>query len=234
LFLALGFAIARTIGVRDVHVYENGPGAINLPYTVSGLGVDYTKAMNPEGLQLMSRFVSELFSEHMTVVNSSLWKTKGEMCAYLGNRGLGELAVRTISCDRFPRQGKSSSEAQCGWCTSCLLRRLSLAAADMEALDKRFANYELDIYQPSVKPSSEMLLPFRAMKTQAERIRSAVGSSNPKEALILEFPELLRIRQAIAEMEGRSIAAVTTDLVNLYQRYLRDWDWFETLPPQAA
>ena len=48
-FLALAAAFAALAGLESVHVYENGIGAINLPYTSAQTGAHGTRAMHPEG-----------------------------------------------------------------------------------------------------------------------------------------------------------------------------------------
>src|SRR5207248_1931665 len=47
MFLVLGFATAITAGLRQLRVYENGVGAINLPYLESQVGTHSTRAMHP-------------------------------------------------------------------------------------------------------------------------------------------------------------------------------------------
>ena len=48
-FLALAAAFVALAGLESVHVYENGIGAINLPYTSAQTGAHGTRAMHPEG-----------------------------------------------------------------------------------------------------------------------------------------------------------------------------------------
>lgn len=235
LFLALGLATARMIGVDALHVYENGFGALNLPQTRAGLGVDYTRAMNPIAFELMMKFASAVFDTPMYIKNPSMWKTKGQMCHELRANGFSDIAMQTISCDKFPRQGKTKNKEQCGLCTSCLLRRISLAAAGLVTPDQEFAHYEDDVYQVLPTPNNrEKLMPLGAMRVQADRLQSALNSSDKRKALIREFTELQRIRVALARLENRPLDDVTRDLVNLFNTYLREWDLFDFLLPKPA
>ena len=238
LFLTLGLAIARTLNLDTLYVYENGFGAINLPQTSSGLGVDYTRAMNPIAFGLMSNFTREVFGSALRIENRSLWKTKGHMCKELQTHGFSDIAVMTITCDRFPRQGKPKEKEQCGLCTSCLLRRISLAAAGLVAPDKESSRYEWDVFDiaPTEKNFHD-LAPLRAMKTQASRLSEALmreGEQEQAKALIRAFPELHRVRVTISQLENRPLAEVTGDLVRLFKRYLDEWDIFSFMLPEAA
>ncbi|NJK43608.1 MAG: hypothetical protein HC933_04445 [Pleurocapsa sp. SU_196_0] len=234
LFIAMGLAVTRSVGLDSLNVYENGVGAINLPHTISGLGVDYTRAMHPEFLHRMMLLTSSVFEANIRIDNPSLWKTKGQMCREIAEHGFGEIAVRTISCDGFPRH-KQQAHEQCGRCTSCLLRRVSLAAGGLEELDRSFATYQTDVY--SVVPTSkntDALFELRCMEHQVLRIRNALSQGNPETSLLTEFPELLRARVAIGHTEGRSIEVITGELIGLFRRYVTDWDWFSSFLPNTS
>jgi len=235
LFLALGLAAARVIGVDTLHVYENGFGALNLPQTRAGLGVDYTRAMNPVAYELMMKFTSAVFDTPMYIKNPSMWKTKGQMCHKLHENGFSNIAMHTISCDKFPRQGKTKDKEQCGLCTSCLLRRISLAAASLVMPDQEFAYYEDDVYQVLPTPNNrEKLIPLGAMRVQADRLRNARNSGDGFKALVREFTELQRIRVVLARLENRPLDDVTNDLAQLFDTYLREWDLFDFLLPKPV
>jgi 7-cyano-7-deazaguanine synthase in queuosine biosynthesis len=234
LFVAMGLAVTRSVGLDTLNVYENGVGAINLPHTMSGLGVDYTRAMHPEFLHRMMLLASSVFEAGMRIENPSLWKTKGQMCREIAEHGFEEMAVKTISCDGFPRR-KPHAHEQCGRCTSCLLRRVSLAAGGLEELDRSIATYQTDVY--SVVPTSkntDALFELRCMEHQVVRIKNALARGNPETSLLTEFPELLRARAAIARTEGRPIEVITGELIGLFRRYVSDWDWFSSFLPNAS
>lgn len=234
LFLALGLVVARVLGLRTLHVYENGVGAINLPQTLSGLGIDHTRALHPEGIKRMVALAQAIFNEPMYIHNPSLWKTKGQMCVEVQYLGYGELAVKTVSCDGFPRR-KPQTKEQCGLCTSCLLRRASLAAGDLDNLDRDNRTYESDVYEllPN-RTNRERLLPLRSMQVQIERLRHALDSSEPEVNLLRAFPELLSVRLTIASLEDRSIQTVTADLMRLFRAYVREWELFSFMLPRPV
>jgi Queuosine biosynthesis protein QueC len=235
LFLALGLAIARMIGVDTLHVYENGFGALNLPQTRAGLGIDYTRAMNPIAFEMMMNFASAVFDKPMRIENPSMWRTKGQMCQELHTNGFSGIAMQTISCDKYPRQGKTRDKEQCGLCTSCLLRRISLAAASLVTPDQEHAHYEDDVYQILPTPNNrQKLFPLGAMRVQADRLRNALYSTDQHKALVREFTELQRIRVTLARLENRPLDDVTRDLAQLFSSYLGEWDLFDFLLPKPA
>ena len=79
-FTLLGSACAYLMGQQTLNVYENGIGAINLPYRKSAIGLDHTRSVHPLTLLGVSNLVSELIGEQFKVQNPFLFKTKAEMC----------------------------------------------------------------------------------------------------------------------------------------------------------
>ncbi len=237
LFLSIGLAVARNLGVSILWVYENGVGAINLPHTPSGLGVDYTRAMNPTALALMGRFATEYFGSSLQINNASLWMTKGQMCHELNKKEFDKLAVQTLSCDTGTARHMPKNKIQCGRCTSCILRRVSLAAGGLELVDKEYSNYQVDLYEvPADKEDKgNDLVPVRAMKAQAIRIRRALYNtdSSPVLALLREFPSLRDVILTISHEESLAVDEVANKLVELLRSYLQDWEYFEILLPKA-
>ncbi|MEF2279441.1 hypothetical protein V3W47_14150 [Deinococcus sp. YIM 134068] len=224
LFLAFGAATAHVCGVNTLHVYENGVGAINLPLTPAASGADQTLAMHPETLLRLSNLFSRLFGAEFRIVNASLWRTKGEMCAVLNRRGLGYLAELTVSCDSFPLR---EARKQCGTCTSCLLRRLSLLAGGLAHVDQADRHYRLDVAAPHESFQETDTLPASLMADQVRRLSEAVHAPDPARAFQRAFPEIERARHAIAASERLTLAEVDAELLSLYGRYAREWSGFQ-------
>jgi hypothetical protein len=59
-FMLLGAACAYLAGKTTLSVYENGIGAINLPFRASEVGLDHTRSSHPLSLLYMSNLVTEL------------------------------------------------------------------------------------------------------------------------------------------------------------------------------
>ena len=227
LYPALGAVVSFLVGANELNVYENGVGAINLPYTHATVGADHTRSMHPTHLMLMSRFISELFEKPFLINNRSTWQTKGSMCAQLAHMGLGELAIKSVSCDGFPLRGKY---AQCGKCTSCLLRRVSLFRGGLTELEQKREHYEYDVLKRPLVGNEHHLIPLRFMLAQVERLHVALDDHSFG-ALSRQFPELIETRVSLAAIENRPVAEIESDLIKLYRNYVNEWDWFSVQLP---
>ncbi|HYT45741.1 MAG TPA: hypothetical protein VEP90_25675, partial [Methylomirabilota bacterium] len=53
-FILLGSACACLLGQSSLHIYENGVGAINLPFTRAEVGLDHARSVHPLSLYYMS------------------------------------------------------------------------------------------------------------------------------------------------------------------------------------
>ena len=77
--MLLGSAYSYLRGHRVLHVYENGIGAINLPYRKSAVGLDHSRSVHPETLRRVGLLMTELIDENFKVRNPFLFHTKAEM-----------------------------------------------------------------------------------------------------------------------------------------------------------
>ena len=122
-FLLLGAACAYLQGQNSLFMYENGVGAINLPFRASEVGLDHARSVHPLSLLKMGKLVSTLLSTSFQFRNPFLFWTKAQMCKVFKDTFSTSLIASTITCDRLHRQ----IPMQCGCCSSCLLRRQALA-----------------------------------------------------------------------------------------------------------
>lgn len=98
--MLLGSAYACLEGqARALAVYENGIGAINLPFRASEVGLEHTRSVHPLSMCCVSQFVSMLIGEPFLVHNPFLWSTKAEMCRVLDELDVSDIAWETVSCD---------------------------------------------------------------------------------------------------------------------------------------
>jgi 7-cyano-7-deazaguanine synthase in queuosine biosynthesis len=175
LFLTLGAVSAITAGTKELFLYENGVGAINLPYDRTQVGTYNSRATHPSALLRMEDFVKALTGQKFSVINPFLFSTKAEMCRSAAVQELGEFMALTFSCDGFPVRAKN--RGQCGSCTSCLLRRQALELAGLSRYDQN--GYLNDLVSPTFAGSDNQLHDLRAMNWQAHRTREAVSRPNP-------------------------------------------------------
>ncbi|WP_341733982.1 7-cyano-7-deazaguanine synthase [Microcoleus sp. EPA2] len=216
-FTLLGAACAYLMGQRVLCVYENGIGAINLPYRASAVGLDHSRSVHPLTLLMVSDVVSELLGEEFRVQNPFLFWTKAKMCKTLAEEGRNDLPSLTMSCDSPHRQ----QPIQCGYCSSCLLRRQSLAANDLEDLTRYVVFH-------GKRPPKESSLHLAHMLVQVNTLRSLLNVSDERdlqwEALTREFSDLNDIVDRCAEVENLLAIDMRNRLIQLYQNYVSEWD----------
>ena len=100
-FQVLGAVTALMAGAKELYVYENGVGAISLPYTAAQVGAHNTRATSPLFLAGMSEFISTVVGHQFEIRNPYLFRTKGQMCEALRGSRLRDLIRLTGSCDGF-------------------------------------------------------------------------------------------------------------------------------------
>jgi 7-cyano-7-deazaguanine synthase in queuosine biosynthesis len=223
-FMLLGAACAYLMGQRILYLYENGIGAINLPYRKSAIGLDHSRSVHPLTLLRVSDIVSELLGEEFKVQNPFLFWTKAEMCKPLAEDKRNDLPPLTMSCDSPHRQ----QPIQCGYCSSCILRKQALAASRME--DK--TRY---IVPHGKKPSGDTSLYLRHMLAQVSTLRELLNVSDDLnlqwESLTRRFLVLDDIVDRTAMAEVLLPADMQKYLIRLYQAYVTEWD---TAEPQIS
>jgi len=218
LFLAFGSATALAADGNRLYVYENGVGAINLPYEAVPVGVPYSRAVHPWALLLFSRFIRALTGSEFHVENPCLFQTKAQMCSDPSISELVDVVAQTFSCDGFPvrRAGKP----QCGVCTSCILRRLALYGSKLNRIDQ--SGYGADLYSRELF-SSQRLRGLFSMDWQVGRLQRALSEAPEWPRLISEFPELRLVCDALSA-SGLPERSVQDGLVGLYARHCAEWE----------
>ena len=216
--MLLGAACAYLMDQRVLYLYENGIGAINLPYRKSAVGLDHSRSVHPLTLLKVSDIISELLGEEFQVKNPFLFWTKAEMCKTLAKDGRNDLPPLTMSCDRPHRQ----QPVQCGYCSSCLLRKQALAASTLEEDRTRY------IVPHGKKPAGDTSLYLQHMLAQVSTFRGLLNvSDNPNlqwKSVIQRFPELDDIVDRTAMAENLLSVDMQRNLIRLYQTYVTEWD----------
>lgn len=222
LFPTIGAVTALTAGGGELYIYENGIGAINLPYDATQLGTSNSRASHPITLLRMSDFAGLLTGKPFAFINPFLFETKGEMCRHPSVRALAPHIPATFSCDGFPVQVRN--KPQCGTCTSCLLRRLSLEAAGLSSFDPP-DKYLCDLSDRATRASQRQLQNLKAMEWQYQKIRQRLAAKGPWQSMITEFPELQSVASEMAARGGPA-GEVERRLLRLYARYASEWERF--------
>ena len=216
-FLLLGAACATLAHQNTLSIYENGMGAINLPFRESEVGLDHSRSVHPISLRDMSNFVSRLLGAPFQFHNPFLFSTKAQMCAVLRRSEAMPLVHRSVSCDRRLR----ARPTQCGQCSSCLLRRLALAIQGIEE----------NVKETYICTESRDGAHFQAMLSQIETLRSCrLDADDSWYRLTERYPSLLEVTDCIAAQEGKGVSEVIESLTHLYHCYVQEWDSVWNLP----
>lgn len=137
LFLALAVISARKNSIRNIYLYENGIMTLNPSFQSRGT----TKTTHPKTIMLFQQILDDLGFEQK-IHHPFIFHTKGEMVSALDEDFRNKIAD-THSCSKSRtnvkyfkgRRGINS----CGACVPCLLRKISLAAYDMEHYDHEYS-----------------------------------------------------------------------------------------------
>ncbi len=208
-FLLIGAVAALANGKGRLHVYENGMGALNLPLP-GGVGRDHSKAVHPISLINLGNFISGITGKNFLIENPYIFYTKAEMCHSLQNMLTPTFA--TISCDRLHRE----KYIQCGFCSSCILRRQALAAAGIKDKTKYLIPH-------GKKPETRHRIYWDKMNQQVAVIGKAIRSSDAWFQLSLEYSDLPEIVSHLAEKGICEEHIIKDSLIRLYRTYVQEW-----------
>lgn len=224
LFQALGAVTARAAGLCELMMFENGIGAINLPYTAAQIGSQATRGAHPASLYAIGTWLSHVLGAQMHVCLPFAYRTKAELCARLAASPLALAANATVSCDGFPQ--RVAGRPQCGVCPSCVLRRQSMWAGGLATSDRQ-APYRYDLFHDAQLVASERGLALRMMDAQVGRFTRLLASGEPWPSWASAYPTLLEAAAALPNVAPSVAAAdVPAALLDLYRRYSCEWRRF--------
>lgn len=214
-FLLIGTVCALNAGCKKLHVYETGIGAINLPLP-GGIGRDHSKAVHPISLIKMEQFISSISKESFRIENPFLFSTKAEMCATL--QQFPHIISETISCDQLHRE----KYIQCGYCSSCILRRQAILAAGIKDQTKYLIPHGME-------PHAKHLDYWNLMTGQIHILDKALNTPEPFFHLGRSYPsDLPDVVNCMAHRANQSSNTIEDQLVKLYRTYVQEW---QTLTP---
>lgn len=212
-FLLLGAACARVEGQSILHIYENGIGAINLPFRTSEVGLDHARSVHPLSLLKMSELVSQVLNVSFTFRNPFLFLTKAQMCESLIRASSADSIFDTVTCDHLHHE----KPMQCDLCSSCLLRRQALAVIGIEDKTR---------YVSTHGTRSRVLddTHFQAMLSQVNKLKSIFEEADAWHALSRRYPQLSDIVDHTAAQHAITPEQMKVQLLQLYERYVREWN----------
>lgn len=215
--VALGILSAMLVGRRQLFLFENGIGALNLSCDHSQIGSQNSRGTHPVFLLRMSAFASAYFGEQFTVVNPFSFMTKGQMLSLPTTNGFEDLLQQSFSCDQYPNYHHRAS--QCGCCPSCLIRRLAFHTSGRPDVA---LNYSFDIFSQHHSSSDRENFAFRKLNAQADAIGTRLATDKPWEALSSMWPILIFSDSEIAQLPFRE------KVVTLLRQHANEWQNFRT------
>lgn len=141
LFATLGMTYARMFGVKSVQFYENGVTSFNLPIAEHVLGTRASRTTHPRVLAGYDKFFSALLEDEVRFTNPFLWQTKSDIVKTIAEFGCADLIALTTSCASV--RNLSMTGVQCGICSQCVERRVAMAAAGLENIERP---YQCDMF----------------------------------------------------------------------------------------
>ena len=222
-FLVIGILTALLADTDTLQVYENGIGALNLPLNETQLGVDNYRGVHPRSLIMAEKVFELALGQNVHIENPCLFQTKAEMCATLSVAGLAGAIRDTVSCDGFPQR---AAQAQCGCCTSCILRRQSLHAAGLGEYDPA-SRYRHDLLSDRATLKYSQIYGLEASKYQVHKFANCLASVSPWKSLAASFPTLAITLAALVATRGFGADETAANFIRLFRTYVREW---ESLP----
>lgn len=142
LFFSLAIMTAIKENIDKVNINENGIMSLNPSFQSRGT----TKTTHPKTIYLYQTILDNVGIK-VQLNHPFLFATKGEMVNSLSNEYKKHIAD-TRSCSRSMQNSRYdvSTKVSCGTCVPCLLRKISMAAYDLEKFDNEYKiSYEGDM-----------------------------------------------------------------------------------------
>lgn len=202
LFLAAGVASSLAMGSRCLWFFENGIGAINLPYIRAQIGAQATKSAHPKTIKLMEEIIQSVTDGPFEIKAPFVGSTKAEVFSAVAVIDAAAVAT-SVSCDTS-FSSRIAGHPACGCCTSCILRMQSVLASRYPDADRGIL-----MRRTPGRTTKEL----SAMLWQASRMESALSSSDQLARIRLEFPDLVHCDGYLQ----------STEIVRLISAYVEEW-----------
>jgi DpnII restriction endonuclease/queuosine biosynthesis protein QueC len=130
---AIATAIAATVGVKEITIFENGITSFNFPRRQDLMNARATRTTHPKAMSLLQDLFAAITAVDFRIGTPFIWKTKADVVAALAEAKGSALVPSGVSCSRtFLSIGSAS---HCGECSQCIDRRLASYAAGIDELD---------------------------------------------------------------------------------------------------
>jgi hypothetical protein len=225
--VALGLLAIHLAGLNELHVFENGIGAFNLPCDSSQFGSQGSRAIHPLFFHRMSAVASRLLGSSLQIKNPCLFATKGEMVSKISVRPFARLFSETFSCENFPN--RHSSEVQCGVCPSCLVRKASVSC--LSSFDDT-RGYTWNVLSRGFPSDLKLTTGMVKLEQFVERVESWSLSNDPWQAFIIDNPDYAVWEDDLATVLGMAPTGFRQQFLDVHNRFAREWRQFAQKIPR--
>ncbi|MGH9967230.1 MAG: 7-cyano-7-deazaguanine synthase [Pyrinomonadaceae bacterium] len=186
LFMSFATVAAAVRGLSDIFICENGVLSLNVPISDARKGSRSTRHAHPLYLFHFNQLIDALYERKFNVRNPFFFQTKGEEIELLRTLGLESAIKDTVTCWGYPNQTCGYKHSNhCGYCIPCIVRRISLIAADMEDYDDQ---YVVDVFGARAKLTDKQLRNVEDLGYFCQSF-----STLSKTELLYRYPELVMI-----------------------------------------
>lgn len=227
-FAAIAGIAAQISSLTRIIVPESGQGALGpVLLSLHNMYPDYRN--HPTFFRMMEGFIEALLGYSVIYEQPRLWHTKGETIReYLAQSEMRrESVLNTRSCWQQRWNARLNGKLkQCGLCAACLLRRMSLHAADVDEPadtyvfgDLRAPSYEDAIPQAGGLRRSSSMLEYGIVGARHLQRLAAMAKCTETELR----PHVFQIAEAIGSPEQKASRALRELLLN----HAREWRDFK-------
>lgn len=226
-FAGITAVAAHLAKVRRIIVPESGQGALGpVLMPLRNIYPDYRN--HPTFFRRMEKFIQALLGVEITFEQPRLWYTKGQTVAeFLAKPGTKqEQVIDTRSCWQQRANVRVDGKLrQCGVCAACLLRRMSLHAAQIQEPEDTYTVSDLTVEQ-----FSEALPKQNGFKATATlQDYGYMGARHLQQLADFATEPDSRLKPYVfelAEALGMSMDEVQTHLRAMLQSHSEEWNAF--------
>jgi 7-cyano-7-deazaguanine synthase in queuosine biosynthesis len=226
-FAMITAIVAHLTGITRIVVPESGQGALGpvlLP--LYEIYADYRN--HPAFFRHIERLVSTALDYRLNFTQPRLWSTKGQTLREflkIPSKSRGDL-TDTHSCWQKRRVVNSNgARKQCGLCAACLLRRMSMHAAEIE---ETAGTYVIESLAPPTASEALAVLPDPADRAIMIEYGSVGVRHLMQLAALAERPDDdLRVHASEIAAETNLIYEISlTNLRKLLSQHAHEWNTF--------
>lgn len=219
-------------GASRILLPESGQSALGSSLVPSGQNYPHYGA-HPLFAQRMESLLHALFGRRIRIEIPRLWSTKGQTLHELLNRHPDAAWHATKSCWKGNRHSSANgSWRQCGVCSACMLRRLSLHAAGLKEAPGTYGSDNLN----ASNLTNSLIPGYRSASTLKDDAIAGVRSLTYL-AEIAKTSERRRMWSHAVQLStplGLPPDDIFSRLTELAQRHALEWNAFlESLHPNS-